>query len=193
VVARRAGAVYRGARGDEREAEPEQYTARPPGTDRAGTNRSPGLAIVDLSGRLNDVRKALWILSAVALLTAGCGLSSRVALPTWQSACPTGQLCSALTFPIRGQLRADAGCLWLRFDDGREATIVWPPGYAADPALVTVFDPSGRDVARVGDVIAAGGSVVDAGGSGPRPSWMSSTCGRTLVVEIQEIIAASSP
>jgi len=142
---------------------------------------------------LKHVGKALWILSAVALLTAGCGLSSRVALPTWQSACPTGQLCSALTFPIRGQLRADAGCLWLRLDDGREATIVWPPEYAADPALVTVFDPSGREVARVGDVIDAVGSVIDTGGSAPRPGWMSSTCGRTLAVEIQEIIAASSP
>ena len=134
---------------------------------------------------MKSLGKVFWILSAVAWLTAACGLSSRVALPSWRSACPTGQLCSVPGDPIHGVLRADAGCLWLQLDDGREAGIAWPPGYTAEPTLVAVFDPSGRQVARAGD-------VVTVGGTGPTPGTISNACGRTLVVEIGEIIDASS-
>ena len=76
--------------------------------------------------------------------------------------------------------------------------VVWPKGYSVvlRDGQVTVLDQAGAEVARVGDVITAGGGLASAeemrtlGGSGPAPA---NTCGLGLGFNIESKVSSTRP
>lgn len=91
-------------------------------------------------------------------------------------------------------LSKDGRCLVV----GETQLVVWPKGYSVvlRDGQVTVLDQAGAEVARVGDVITAGGGLASAeemrtlGASGPAPA---NSCGLGFGFNIQSKVSSTRP
>ena len=91
-------------------------------------------------------------------------------------------------------LSKDGRCLVV----GETKLVVWPKGYSVvlREGQVTVLDQAGAEVARVGDVITAGGGLASAeemrtlGASGPAPT---NSCGLGLGFNIESKVSSTRP
>ncbi len=113
----------------------------------------------------------------------------RVALPD-HSPCapPTGTVpCTDAGHGIDGTLRQAAGCLWMTIQgSGQDVRIVWPMGFSASSDLQIIFDGTGKEIARAGDLLYAGGS-------GPYVDEAPDACGRTGYVILIDVRRAAGP
>jgi hypothetical protein len=113
------------------------------------------------------MRHALWVVALVALLVAACTAHAVIStgpdgLRTFavvrnpdgsSAACPA----FGLTNPVAGVLEGQAGArepVWLRADDGRHVSVVWPAGFTVRFAPdVAIYTEKGGLVGRAGDRI----------------------------------------
>ena len=156
--------------------------------------------------------------AVVAAVAASVGLV--LAVPTVQSAMRPAQRVSSAPASVPAQgLPQIATSSWQPGDGGRLAQlharlglskdgrclvvgetklVVWPKGYSVvlRDGQVTVLDQAGAEVARVGDVITAGGGLASAeemrtlGASGPAPT---NSCGLGLGFNIESKVSSTRP
>ena len=64
--------------------------------------------------------------------------------------------------PLKAGVVGDRACFWFERDNGYLLSIVWPVGSSVVTEPLRVVDPSGEELARVGDTdLVLGGSATD--------------------------------
>ncbi len=112
--------------------------------------------------------------------------SGRVALPDAERLCPYGpppgvDACVWGTVAVNGTLHEEDGCIWIERESSAKQGITWPFGYSAQFSPFAVFDNAGREVARDGDHLRAGGFA-------PQPVPRHD-CGWTAVMTLVDPVA----
>lgn len=140
-------------------------------------------------------RTRLAILGCLIALVAGCGPTqgtpgpTRLELPVGRVALPDHDPCQDVDgipcvyagHAVNGSVHEANGCIWYELENGREVRIVWPFGYSAEFKPFVVYDNAGREVARAG-------LSLTAGGEGPLDGEPDS-CGFSTYVVLDDVVA----
>lgn len=92
----------------------------------------------------------------LVLLACGCSAGPSSALPTHEGTGTGPAEAAEITGRLAGAADRDGGCLWLETDVGPQA-VWWPAGFTARFDPVELLGPTGRILAREGDLIRGGG------------------------------------
>jgi hypothetical protein len=90
---------------------------------------------------------------AVLFVIAACGpgAATRHDLPTWCNGGPC--LGVPADIPRTATIHGSSSCIWLEIE-GQRSAILWPAHYTAELQPLIVYDDSGNEMAKEGDVLA---------------------------------------
>ena len=98
-------------------------------------------------------------LGAALLLMSGCTATRPLGLDTKTSGGGRTSTYYADT-PLKAEAAGGKACFWFERDSGYLLSVVWPVGSSVVTEPLRVVDPSGKELARVGDTdLVLGGSA----------------------------------